>query len=371
MFDVFINFIDSFYPPPFIGLIQDGKFDEADKYLTGHLEVVSESFCGKDCLEITLGCTSEDHAKVIQLVDRILNMQSIKVSENHYEAALPFSQRFEHLLKTCQLPCTTSKIIKKMVYNGQVDQFATFVKHINFNDAQPSSNQIDLMHLLAAQRGGAPFIKEAVNVSPMGCFNLVNSKNAEGKTPLMIAVQYGDRAITDALLFAGADYEGILSDRAEPSHGDYKSHPDLIQTLKPRRMKELSIRLKEREGEDHFSFIQEHKIDLSSKDQEGNSLFMQACKSRCFPTATTLINQEGYDFKEMNFKQQTPLIIACIVGHIDAITFLNEQGHENILCDHKDRTGKNAMAYLLLRYKVHGNQQFRLGWSKAEAFANE
>lgn len=338
-----INFV---FPPPFIAHIRANEIDEAKSYLINYPEAAKEKFRGYDGLQTALSYSNEDHAKVNKLVDQILATQAITVEEKHFEAALPFNERFTHLLSVADASCITSQLLETMVSDGKIDQFEALL--------QVRSSFPSIMHILASQYESAPFIRKAVDCNPKHCFSIVNDKNAAGMTPLMIAAQRADCAAVDALLYGGADYQEIVSDRKELAHGDYESHKDLTSDLMPRRIQELSTRLYKRSNENHFPFIQKHEINPSSVDKEGNTLFMQACKSRCFSTAMSLIKQEGYNFKEMNLKEQTPYIIAAQAGHEEAVAYLSKQGDEAILSDHKDQNKKDAQDYFLERYTFCG-----------------
>ncbi|CAB3386911.1 Hypothetical predicted protein [Cloeon dipterum] len=195
----------------------------------------------------------------------------------------------------------------------------------------------------------------------------VNSKNAKGETPLMIACSKNTFDVIRILLDNEADVSNQDNKgRTALHHAARSGHLDLIKQLFDllalKEVEDGSLNIHQTDKEENTLLIlamksrkeldekaiswlvEDIKLDLNAVNSNGESALLLACKHNKWDVVDILLSREDIDIGSEDQKERTALHWAAASGNLDVVRRLVERGADLTL---KDSDGMNVMHHAL------------------------
>jgi ankyrin repeat protein len=187
-------------------------------------------------------------------------------------------------------------------------------ENINLKDIQGNS----VMHLAAGYSNGELPKEKILLLIEKGA--LLNSRNAQGKTPLHLAVEAFYPHTANLLVNQGANMYLMDNQNYSPLLSAFERGADMTQ-----------------------SFLLEDESIIDLQDNLGNTPLFHAIKENYNNIATLLVNL-GSDYDHRNLRGITPLLLTIENGETDLFYLLLDHGAD---INRGDNKGDGALHYLV------------------------
>ena len=167
---------------------------------------------------------------------------------------------------------------------------------------------------------------------------MIEDKNKDGRTPLMVAATHGEPSILRALVIGGADVRAIDNEGRTPLHSAMLSVGGYGRE-KADTLLEAGADVEAKDGLGRtamhmaslandakvIGLLRKWKADVSARDKDGWTP-MHAAALHGKVDAAAALAQHGADLEALNSEEISPLQVAVRVGHVGCIKALVAAG---------------------------------------------